>query len=339
MKEQRANEEIQGVIRRRNESDELAMKTESRSKQERYGELEHPVGLPEGRQVTFRARIHIQREISLNLDFPILRHRGFTIQALLGKSSSQHMINGTQRLPDESIVQVSNILTKPPIPITLSVDTPLELSIEIIHVVEHSRLHNRTLDFRHPTNQDILKIRSNLLKIFREKLNDLDFIEINTPKLQPAATESGSEVFRVNYLGRKAFLAQSPQLMKQMAISADFRRCMRALAKMKETKLAPKYGYQLKWTLDFPSSLEGAIEATVIAALSAVTGEPVTFGAAVAEQFLVTNGIGNLRSKMMDRTYRGILKSLSLDKKVGFRGFFKVVGEKTYIRYPKVILE
>lgn len=49
-------------------------------------------------------------------------------------------------------------------------------------------------------------------------------MEIHTPKLQPAATESGAEVFKVDYFGRTAFLAQSPQLAKQMAISADFKR-------------------------------------------------------------------------------------------------------------------
>ncbi|KAK8854502.1 hypothetical protein IAR55_003241 [Kwoniella newhampshirensis] len=72
--------------------------------------------------------------------------------------------------------------------------------------------------------EHIFKIRSTILRVFRDTLDDLDHLEINTPKLQPAATESGAEVFRVNYFGRKAFLAQSPQLMKQMAISADFGR-------------------------------------------------------------------------------------------------------------------
>jgi aspartyl-tRNA synthetase len=49
-------------------------------------------------------------------------------------------------------------------------------------------------------------------------------VEIHTPKLQGAATESGASVFKVNYFGRNAFLAQSPQLAKQMAIASDFER-------------------------------------------------------------------------------------------------------------------
>ncbi|WVQ68602.1 aspartate-tRNA(Asn) ligase [Kwoniella botswanensis] len=250
-KARRAEEEKAEVARRRKESDELASKTEDQSMRERYGDLEIPgeiiplddvVQLPEGRTVTFRARIHTQRELSTQLDFIIFRHRGYTIQGVLsGEIASEHMIKWTERIPSESIVQVSGTLAKPPKPIKLSVDSPLEVRIESIHLVEpsknipfglyhgepppqRSRLGNRTLDLRHPTNQAIFKIRARLLRVFRDTLDDMDFIEINTPKLQPAATESGAEVFRVNYFGRKAFLAQSPQLMKQMAISADFGR-------------------------------------------------------------------------------------------------------------------
>jgi aspartyl-tRNA synthetase len=61
-----------------------------------------------------------------------------------------------------------------------------------------------------------------MVATFRRVLEDRGFLEINTPKFQPAATESGAEVFKVDYFGRTAFLAQSPQLPKQMCISADF---------------------------------------------------------------------------------------------------------------------
>ena len=53
-------------------------------------------------------------------------------------------------------------------------------------------------------------------------MDNLGFIEIHTPKLQGGATESGASVFQLDYFGRPAFLAQSPQLAKQMAIIADF---------------------------------------------------------------------------------------------------------------------
>jgi aspartyl-tRNA synthetase len=60
--------------------------------------------------------------------------------------------------------------------------------------------------------------------MFRNYLNSKGFIEIHTPKLQGSATESGASVFEVNYFSRPLYLAQSPQLAKQMCIAADFER-------------------------------------------------------------------------------------------------------------------
>ena len=51
-----------------------------------------------------------------------------------------------------------------------------------------------------------------------------DFIEVHTPKLISAASEGGADVFKLNYFGRDAFLAQSPQLFKQMCINSDMKR-------------------------------------------------------------------------------------------------------------------
>ncbi|KAL4398908.1 aspartate--tRNA ligase Dps1 [Malassezia pachydermatis] len=87
-----------------------------------------------------------------------------------------------------------------------------------------TRLDNRVLDLRTPTNQAIFRLNHGVCKLFREFLENNGFIEIHTPKLQGAATESGASVFKVDYFKGKAFLAQSPQLGKQMAISADFGR-------------------------------------------------------------------------------------------------------------------
>lgn len=63
-----------------------------------------------------------------------------------------------------------------------------------------------------------------MTNLFRTHLNSLGFIEIHSPKLQGAATESGASVFEVNYFKGKAFLAQSPQLAKQMCIAGDMER-------------------------------------------------------------------------------------------------------------------
>jgi nondiscriminating aspartyl-tRNA synthetase len=86
------------------------------------------------------------------------------------------------------------------------------------------RLNNRIVDLRTTSSQSVFRIQSGIGRIFRGYLDERGFIEIHTPKLQPAATESGSSVFEVKYFGRPAFLAQSPQLAKQMSIAADFER-------------------------------------------------------------------------------------------------------------------
>ncbi len=84
-----------------------------------------------------------------------------------------------------------------------------------------TRLDNRVLDLRSITNQSIFNMSSGVCNLFREHLNSQGFVEIHTPKLQGAATESGASVFKVNYFKGNAFLAQSPQLAKQMCIAAD----------------------------------------------------------------------------------------------------------------------
>ncbi|TVY59555.1 Cytoplasmic aspartate--tRNA ligase, partial [Lachnellula suecica] len=86
------------------------------------------------------------------------------------------------------------------------------------------RLNNRIVDLRTAPSQSIFRIQSGICNLFRNYLDTQGFIEIHTPKLQGGATESGATVFELNYFGRPAFLAQSPQLAKQMCIAADFER-------------------------------------------------------------------------------------------------------------------
>ena len=86
------------------------------------------------------------------------------------------------------------------------------------------RLNSRWLDLRVPANNAIMRIRSGVSLLFRESLMSDGFLEINSPKLIAGESEGGSDVFRTDYFGRSACLAQSPQLYKQMAISADLGR-------------------------------------------------------------------------------------------------------------------
>jgi aspartyl/asparaginyl-tRNA synthetase len=85
-------------------------------------------------------------------------------------------------------------------------------------------LNYRWLDLRVPANNAIMRIRSGISFIFREAVFFDYFVVINTRKLIAGESEGGSEVFRTDYFGQPACLAQSPQLYKQMAISADLDR-------------------------------------------------------------------------------------------------------------------
>ena len=87
-----------------------------------------------------------------------------------------------------------------------------------------TRLNNRVIDLRTTTNHAIFKIQAGVCRLFRGYLDNLGFTEIHTPKLISAASEGGSNVFKVNYFKESAFLAQSPQLYKQMLICSDFDR-------------------------------------------------------------------------------------------------------------------
>ena len=86
------------------------------------------------------------------------------------------------------------------------------------------RMDFRWIDLRTDKNQLLFKVQTAMTKALREFLLERDFIEIHTPKLIGAASESGSEVFEVKYFDRNAYLAQSPQFYKQMAMAAGFDR-------------------------------------------------------------------------------------------------------------------
>ncbi len=87
-----------------------------------------------------------------------------------------------------------------------------------------TKMDYRWLDLRSEKNTLIFKIQSYLVKSMRDYLYNNDFMEIHTPKLIGAASESGSDVFEVKYFDRLAYLAQSPQFYKQMAMASGFDR-------------------------------------------------------------------------------------------------------------------
>ncbi len=87
-----------------------------------------------------------------------------------------------------------------------------------------SRMDFRWIDLRTDRNQLLFKVQTEMMRAMRAFLIERNFIEIHTPKLIGAASESGADVFEVKYFDRLAYLAQSPQFYKQMAMAAGFDR-------------------------------------------------------------------------------------------------------------------
>lgn len=88
----------------------------------------------------------------------------------------------------------------------------------------NKRLDHRVLDLRGTMSQSIFRIIDQIMYAFRTFLRKEKFIEITTPKLLGSASEGGANLFEVNFFKKKAYLAQSPQLYKQMAIIGNMRK-------------------------------------------------------------------------------------------------------------------
>ena len=86
------------------------------------------------------------------------------------------------------------------------------------------RMDYRWIDLRRDQNHLMMQMQTTLVAALREFLLERNFVEIHTPKLIGAASESGSDVFEVKYFDTKAYLAQSPQFYKQMAMAAGLER-------------------------------------------------------------------------------------------------------------------
>ena len=92
---------------------------------------------------------------------------------------------------------------------------------EFSRVSQKLRLDNRFIDLRTVANHAIFRLQAGVGRLFRDFLSSQQFVEIHSPKLISAASEGGANVFKLEYFGKDAFLAQSPQLYKQMGICSD----------------------------------------------------------------------------------------------------------------------
>lgn len=104
-------------------------------------------------------------------------------------------------------------------------EVPLPLGVvDKVGVELDTRLNHRVLDLRKPSVRAIFELRTSLLAGFRAAFLRRGFLEVETPKILRQGAEGGATLFRVDYFGGPAYLAQSPQLYKQMLIGAGFER-------------------------------------------------------------------------------------------------------------------
>lgn len=99
-------------------------------------------------------------------------------------------------------------------------ESPVEIDKPLSHKADNldTLFDYRVIGLRNLQEQKVFKIRASLLRYIREYLHDQDFTEIQTPKLLAGATEGGAEVFKLDYFGKEATLAQSPQFYKQIMV-------------------------------------------------------------------------------------------------------------------------
>lgn len=204
-----------------------------------------------GESVWVRGRVHTSRCKGKQC-FLVLRQQSNTVQCLLAVNDliSKQMVKFSGNVSKESIIDIHAKIIAVESKIESCTEQNLELSVQEIFVIsqaknqlplqiedasrpedaeglsirvnQDTRLDNRVLDLRTPANQAIFRLEAGVCKLFRDILTKDGFTEIHTPKIISAASEGGANVFTVSYFKESAYLAQSPQLYKQMAIAADF---------------------------------------------------------------------------------------------------------------------
>lgn len=174
------------------------------------------------RAVTLHGMVHALRDLG-GVTFLTLRTREGLVQCVCprrpegvreecavsvsGLLRPEPRAPGGAELAEARFTVLSRPAAPPPVPLSkkssLSMDTELSL---------------RPVTLRAPRARAVFRIQAAVCRAFREFLQEEDFTEIHTPKLGRAGAEGGSSQFRVDYFGRKAVLAQSPQLYKQVMV-------------------------------------------------------------------------------------------------------------------------
>ena len=171
-----------------------------------------------------------------SIGFLILRDKQGTLQLTILKKKTPELFEQLLTLPRESVISVKGLCKEnekvrngyeilPETVLVLSLAaTPLPLGVvDKVDADFDTRLDNRVIDLRKPGTQAIFKIRSAVLAAADEYLRSQQFLEVHTPKIIASSSEGGTDMFKLHYFEKEAFLAQSPQLYKQslMATGLD----------------------------------------------------------------------------------------------------------------------
>ncbi len=165
------------------------------------------------------------KDISNKLQLTIEKEKHPEMEELLNQITVDSVIEAEGLIVQSEYVKLNNMEMYPDKIEILSVAEPSpivapkgeETNIDL-------RLDYRWIDLRTDKNTLMFKTQSYFVNKCREFLVDRDFIEIHSPKLIGAESESGAGVFKVDYFDRNAYLAQSPQFYKQMAMASGFER-------------------------------------------------------------------------------------------------------------------
>src|SRR6266566_927682 len=175
-----------------------------------------------GERVLLAGWLHHQRRLS-RVSFALLRDRAGLGQIVLDEPLEllpetvlevEGDVVANEQAPGgvEVVAPTVRVLAEP------TEAPPIELRRPELKESLPTRLDHAPVAWRHPRERDKLRIAAASVRGFRAALDLLGFTEIQTPKLVASATESGANVFTLDYFGRDAFLAQSPQFYKQIMV-------------------------------------------------------------------------------------------------------------------------
>lgn len=183
------------------------------------------------KSVKIQGWVHRIRTLK-SITFLIIRDRSGLVQCILYNTNNMEKLSLETVVSINGIVKESNnklgnyeVQVKSIEVLSLTdIELPIEINKDTLEINLDTMLNNRVLSLRHTTVNSIFKIQNIIVNGVREYLSQNEFTEIFTPKIVSEGAEGGSEIFKLNYFEKQAYLAQSPQFYKQMMVGAGFER-------------------------------------------------------------------------------------------------------------------